>query len=380
MTRRFRRWNRLTLGFVLAVSLSGVALAQAPALPEAAKTANDASSFRPQIAEFTAHFAKQMMEGDAKAVAGARDAFSNAVSGQTTFSFNELYSDALSNALLPAAGHQNIVVRLNVAIATARVAERTNSTRLAPLVRKLLDDASPGVVIWSLRASRPIATAILNDQLLVRNANLVPLIVAAAKRNEKIGAITGEALAALTGPLREQKGTFNASQQQRLVPIIADAVHEILSFRVQQYVTGIPSEPSQDRAGTVFLVDTTYWPLLSDQQKAKTVELTMWTAVLAGRRQVDLGAAARRELLDVISLQGKSLVLIADWTKNTGLRQAADPVSRIGAFSAAQQVVDWVKPLPEAVAATQQFRAVKAPPELQAASADVVAPAAGGAE
>ncbi|HMO24724.1 MAG TPA: hypothetical protein PKB10_00495, partial [Tepidisphaeraceae bacterium] len=356
---------RLMLGFVLAVSPVGPAMGQAPTLPEGAKTANDASSFRPQITSFAAHFAKQMAEGDPKAVAGAREAIVNAVAGQTTFSFNELYADALSTALLPVAGHEN-------------VAERTNSTRLAPLVRKLLDDASPGVVIWALRASRPITISILNDQLLVRNSNLVPAIVAAAKRNEKVGAIIGEALTALTGALRDQRGTFNPGQLQRLVPVVADAVQEILTFRVQQYVTGVPSEASQDRVGTVFLVDPTYWTLLNDQQKAKTAELTMWTAVLAGRRQLGGTGPARRELLDVITLQGKSLVLIGDWMKSTGLRQAADPVARLGPFSSAQQVVDAVKALPEAVAATPQFRNVKAPPELQTAPADVATPAAAG--
>lgn len=362
-------------------ALCSPGLAQAPQLPENVRTSADAGPFRGQIAAFVNGHAAKMKAGTSAELQAARDALINAVSGQPSISFNELYADAINTAMQPLLKESKVAVRLNVAIVVTRVAERTNSARLAPVVRTLLADESPGVVIWSMRASRPLALTILGDPILASN-NLVPAIVEASRKHLGSGPVVAEAYAALTSTLldRGARSTFTTPQLQKIVPAVIDAVQTILSERVRLYTTGIPPEPSIDGPrATLFLLDTQNWQLASEKQKVKTAELSLWSGVLAAQRQSQPEFAARRvELLEVVRYQGRSLVLLADFGQSAALKTAAEDMARVTNFSPAAQVVQSVSDVAAAMQSVPLFKSVQAPPDVLAVPAANAQPAAGG--
>lgn len=361
--------------------LCAPSLVQAQQLPDNVRTAADAGPFRVQIAEFVNTQAARMKSGVPAELQGARDTLITAVAGQPSISFNELYADAINTAMQPLLKETKVAVRLNVAIVVTRVAERTNSARLAPVVKVLLADESPGVVIWSMRAAKPLVLSILSDPILASN-NLVPAIVDAARKNINSGPVAAEAYNALTATLldRTARAAFTTPQLQKLVPAIIDAVQIILAERLKLYETGLPPEASIDGPrATLFLLDTQNWQLASEKQRVKTAELSLWAGVLAARRQSQKEYAARRmELLEVVRYQGRSLVLLADFAQSAALKTAAEDMARVTNFSPAEQVLQSASDVPEAMLSVPLFKSVQPPPDLPSPPAANSQPASGG--
>jgi hypothetical protein len=365
---------------LLVASLSvSSSLAQAPSLPDNVRTAADAGPHRQQITDFVAAQVARLNSGQPADIAAAREALVNAVSGQPSISFNELYADAVNTALTPLAKSPDVALRLNLAIASARIAERTGSVRVAPLIKALLADESAGVALWAMKASRPLVLKLLADPILATNSLAQP-IVASAKKHLSSGPVAAEAYAALTSGLldRTARASYSSAQLQRLVPAIVDAVQEIALARVKLYEQGVPPDPSIDGPrAMLFMLDTQNWALKSDAQKARTAELLLWIGQLAAQRQAQ-DVPNRNELVEVVRFQGRSLVQLADFVSSAALRSAADDMSRVTPFTGAAQVLATTTDIAEALKSVPLFKSVPVPPTVSAGPTTSSAPATGG--
>jgi len=361
--------------------LTSVGHAQTPQLPENVRTSADAGPFRGQIADFVNGHVSKMKSGTPAELSASRDALVAAVGGQPSISFNELYADAVNTAIPTLLKVGKVAVRVNAAIVVTRVAERTSSARLAPVVKALLSDDSPGVAIWAMRAARPLVLSILSDPILASN-NLVPAVIEAVRKHISAGPVAAEAYNALTSALldRSVRSTFTTPQLQKLVPVIIDAVQTIYEIRVKLYEQGIPPEPSVDGKGAMlFLLDTQNWQIASDKQKAKTGELALWSGVLAAKRQSQQEYSTKRaELLEVVRYQGRSLVLLADFTQSATLKTAAEDMARVTNFSPAAQVLQSASDIPEAIKSVPLFKSIQMPPDVLSTPAAGSQPASGG--
>lgn len=361
--------------------LTSVCRAQIPQLPENVRTSADAGPFRGQIADFVNRHVSRMKSGSSAELSASREALVAAVGGQPSISFNELYADAINSAIPTLLKEERVAVRVNAAIVVTRVAERTSSARLAPVVKAMLSDESPGVAIWSMRAARPLLLSILSDPILSSN-NLVPVVVEAASKHLGSGPVAAEAYNALTSALldRSVRSTFTTPQLQKLVPVIIDAVQSILEQRVKLYEQGIPPDPSVDGKGAMlFLLDTQNWQIASEKQKSKTAELALWAGVLAAKRQSQQEYASKRtELLEVVRYHGRSLMLLADFTQSASLKSAAEDMARVTNFSPSAQVLQAASDIPDAVRSVPLFKSVQMPPDVLSVPAAGSQPASGG--
>ena len=92
----------------------------------------------------------------------ARDALIGAVVGgepSASAQFADAYTQALNDALMPLADDPSMPTRLNMAIVVGRIAERTQSLRLKPVVIKLLGDKCDPVVLWAVKATKALLPA-----------------------------------------------------------------------------------------------------------------------------------------------------------------------------------------------------------------------------
>jgi hypothetical protein len=140
-----------------------------------------------------------------------------------------------------------VAVRLNTAIVTATLTDNGQVTDVPTesVVVLLLGDKDPCVVLWGVRAAKPMVQWMLmlgtagqaNPPIATRP--LVGAIVKAVKNNgtsEIAGFIASDAYTALAV---DQIPGQTAAQVQALVPPLVSPILDILEFRLSQYKSGV---------------------------------------------------------------------------------------------------------------------------------------------
>ena len=260
-----------------------LALAAAPAamgqsLPQAVITSPNATQSAGQIESFVKAQVQRLGGTDMAEVARARDALVNPViSSSASGSFLGEYSSHLNAALLPLTGATiDARVRLNVAIVTARVAERSGAADFGPLVTALVNDPSPGVALWGIKAAKSVLPTVMNSPQLRAQDQMAPAVLAAAKRLPSSAAVAEDAYDALS--LRLNNGAevakLPAGVFGQALPIAFKNVGALLEFRLGLYAGGkTPAGPSADAAAANFMLDSNVWRSLAPAEQRGAVGL-----------------------------------------------------------------------------------------------------------
>ena len=352
------RWTAVVLG--IGLSFGGYAHGQA-AIPSAVRSATTISDTeRNAISGFIQAQTDKLSGKVPAAQNDARDAPVGAVVGgelPASAQFADAYAQALNDALMPLADDPSMPTRLNTAIVVGRIAERTQSLRLKPVVIKLLGDKCDPVVLWAVKATK----ALLPMQLKLRAASDDPMLVALvpAVQDNLAGPVTQMAYEALRLNLQQDRGNVS----QPMLQIVVPRTHELLKARLALYKDGFPDTPVVDTLATSFLIDAQVWRAESEQERTTTAQLITDMLTFASRRAAAMTDPAdgpdRDDIVQAINLLGSAVTVVAEAQNKPALKEAASAVKDLSNTSDGAAIMKVCDDLTSVIA--EQFSGVKVP-------------------
>ena len=343
---------------IFAVS-SALAQTTAPASPAALRKANllfsikSADSLKPEeIALINSAVAENfaaLLDPSPAVQQSAREAIINdsRAVGNPSAAFSNAYAQAVvSNITAPAiANAKPIRVRLNAAVALARVAEAIQNPKLEPAVLMFLANNQPyGLRLWGVKAAKGIL-----PELAKANAaqKLLAAVMATVKKYPD-GAMTADAYEAL---------------QVRDAAMI-NAMLDVIYFRVALYKKGLPEDPQAEAGPFGFFTKVDVWTLtLTPAQRVKVMQAFCDVLVLAAYHgDAQQGLGSRELLVQVVIGVCQSLQVAAqpDLIGNKDLEAAAMTAIRIIKTSGAN-LTQAVKDIPPVIRKIKGYEAVAEP-------------------
>lgn len=259
--------------------------------------------------------------------AAAREALSNAPAAEPAASaaFNDAYSQAVNEAMLPVADNASVRVRLNAAIVVSRVAAKTGTVRLKPAALKFIADKADPVVLWGVKAHGSLIPAQLRMQPKADDPLLKGLVP--ALKGHLSSPVTQEAYEALRLNIIQDRKNVTPEMIKAVVPVMQD----LLAMRIAEYQNGIPDNPLVDTIATTFLSDEDVWREETPAQRTRTGQLIVdLIASAAGRTaSFDSDRESKESLIKTIRLLASASRVIADSIGKPELGNAALPVSKV---------------------------------------------------
>jgi hypothetical protein len=383
--------SRSLLSSILLFTLAGLvvpaAQAQTTASPPAAAPAAaaptgnlDAYKTTPSAAPITAwvngHVAA--MSSGAAAAASSREAIiAEVASGKVAPSatFLATFAGALDAAVVPALQNtKSYEARLNAAIAVTRVANAEGGASLANSTIALLNDESPFVVLWGVKASQPVLAAMLRNPAANSKGLLDAILGAVTKHgNGPIGgAIVAEAYESLCIDYQDP----NAKQRPSGAALakVIGPMQDLLKLRVDQYKTGIPPEPLADQRGTAFLAFGAVWDLHKPAEKLTSMQRMSDLVGLAAQQVQNASPGDKDSLAQLIKLVASAIAVVPE---SKTVQDKIIPATKITAATPAPQIVAAVQPIAGALQSIKAFATLPPPPAATSGGAgDAGEPAA----
>jgi hypothetical protein len=331
--------RRLISVAVLGMTLSlggSVSYAQTAGIPQGVKTAATVTDTdRGTIRLFISAQVAKLTGDKPAAQAEAREALVNEASGIGAATSSAAYQDAycalLNDALVQLAASPSPKVRLNAAIVAARVTDRVNSAKLEPAILKFLQDKSPSVFLWGVKAARQAIPVIASGA----NPSADPLLsgFVAAIHDRLSAEVSQEAYEALR--LNIAVMSDRKQMTPKMVQAVVPEMQKLLEARTAQYKNGVPADPAADALGTSFLVDGSVWAAQDAKQQTRTMQLMVDMVSAASKRAVSFDPkdsatrAKREEVLEAIRRVARSMQAGGEVIKNDTLSTAAVAVSKL---------------------------------------------------
>lgn len=354
---------------------------QTGGVPSEVKTATNIAPHKEALQTFITSQVQKLMSDDALQQSQGRDALLAEVNPvgvtQPSPTYLDAYADMLSSALLPALKpDQPMRTRLNAAIVTARIAERTESQRLLPVVLAVLEDEADPVVLWGIKAARWILPTVMKNPVLQQTQRLLPAIVPAAKAHAQgplSGAIVREAYDAVSldviDPARGKRVT------DPMIAQVIDHMHGLMALRIEQYRKSVPAEPSAELRPTLFLVNGRVWSQHKPEQQVRSVQLMSDLLSLGAQHAASGETSAERDQLPVmVQRTGSALAVIPEIGSNPAAAGALKPVMEVGPTTPGLEIKKRVDPVFEALRSIDRFKGLNPPPVLGADAAAAAAP------
>lgn len=329
----------LTGAFALASLL--VATAHAADLPNDVVTAQDASPFKAAIEKYVreqVQFVQKHDESSGKAREELCKQAESTPNKQVSASFQLIYTDALVASLSPLqARNAPIEDRLNAAIIIARNANATRSLNMQSAVVTLLDDESPAVALWGVKAAGALLPSVLQGGFNANNEKLTSGIVGAVKNHPTSGPIVQDAYRALD--LSSAKPPLPALGLNKAT----DAINAILAERVSQYVVSVPTDPQVDRDPANYLwrdavlAAAAPKPGAASKQRDEAVQNLVNLLSVSGSRFFEAKIAAdRTNLQGVTEAAAGAMQNIMTSLGNKDAAATFRPMLKVGQLSPAQ--------------------------------------------
>lgn len=358
--------NGLLTGMVVAGVVWGAPSAWAD-LPNDIRTSQNASSQASAITNYVEALVKTIRGPDAKAASDARRELCEQVENrpggpQVAAGFQLTYAGIVVNAIQPMLKSPEVADRLNAAIIVYRLCNATKLPSLQPAVQTLLADESEAVALWGVKSAGTLIPSVLSTGFTSNNEKLTTGILEAVKKHPESGPIIQDAYKAL-----DVSGVSGLPLAG--VAKAAEAMNQLLAFRIQLYIKGIPVDIHADRDPTLFL-----WKVVSSNDpelaKKSVQNLINLLAVTAQRFVETPGGEVKDRLKRVCESAAASLIVIFQTLQTPGPIAAFNPFKSIGIINATQ----LSSMLQNAVAETRKvslFAEIKDPPSVEPAQARV---------
>ena len=313
------------------------------------------------IQQFVENAVKNLTSDDPDKQARGRDdlaagAALNDATAQASPVYLDAYATAVAKALTPLTQHEDMRVRLNAAIATARVAERAGNTRLADLAVKFMNDKTSAVALWGVKAGRRMLPVSIQAG---GNNVLLPALGQSVQRYLLITPIVIEVYDALALDVLNPQNRPSDAMIKTVVPPMLQVFHT----RVGSYGAAVPPDPAIDNVASEFFVSQSVWKVMTPQQRTEAVQLMADLISFAGQHAALMEGADRQPLIAVFKRTGAALQVIGDSMQNSTLSNAAKEVQKVSTGMEALDISKRTDALAEALKAP--FPGVKPSPKLQ---------------
>jgi hypothetical protein len=351
----------------------------AESIPAEARTSPDPTPFEAQIKAFVEAQAQKLANADdPDGQSEAREALVKAVDdADATPAYLDMYARTLNPVLVEMAKNENMRVRLNAAIVTARVAEKANNNRLAEAASAFVKDKTTAVAMWGVRAAEAIMPALMRDQVGAQNP--LPAEVIAALGEHPIAPIVEDAYDALS------LGLFtNPNATPPGLKAVVPHMLDLLDYRVQIYAQQIPEQPiAEQKAGLFFQKRVVWQQTMDDEQRARAMQLLSDLLTLSSQHTDKASQSEKDQLARMISQIGQSISVIGgDYLQSNALSGAGDRIVPITPQTPAPEIRQRVQYLYPVLKQINEFSKIQpappiVPPKPAADAADAAGPEAG---
>jgi len=348
---------------VLCSFIGAASPAGAQVISNAIKTAPDVTASRAQIQQYIDAAAKRLMSEDPDEQSKARNLLIDGVNltggasatGQLSAAYLDTYATAAAKSLTPLTSNPDTRIRLNAAIATARIAEKANNLRLSDLAIRFMNDKSAAVALWGVKAARAMVPAAVVGP---PNNPLMPALIKIVQRNP-LGPVVNEIYQALSLGIFD---TGAAPQRPNPVQIKAVVPNMLGVFRqrVNAYQRGtIPTDPSVDNVAAEFLTYSPVWTQMTPAQQTQAMQAVSDLLGFAGQYAELATGDERQALLPVFQRTGKALQVVGETMNLPGVVKAAKDVQGISSGMDGTEVRNRADAVALALKAAPQFATVK---------------------
>lgn len=318
------------------------------------RTATNVGPFLNQITSYINERVWKLSGSDPVAQSSAREDLVSEVAppaggGKLSPAFQASYAGLLNDQLLKLSHSKDTRVRLNAAIVAAKVAEGAQNAALAPAVTALVSDPSDAVAWWALRAAKSV---IPHD-----NGQLVLVIVQIGQTRPGVAHAAYDALAIA-------HAAIPGANTARVLSATTSAVHAILRSRIDQYKTGIPSDPLAESRAMSYLVGKKEYETQTAAQRLTTAQMISDLLSMAAKRAADVANDKRMELAIMIGKVGGAASVVGQREGNPTVEQLGGTINRLPRNATAEEMQAAVKPLFTALTGIEKFRKLTAPPEI----------------
>lgn len=317
----------ITMLLGIGLGLAAQAFAQTAISPSVKSASTISQTDLSAIKQFVQAQTARLTSTDPVQQAAGREALSNATIGEPPASaaFNDAYSQAVNDAMLPLADDASVRVRLNAAIVVSRVASRTATVRLKPAALKFIADKADPVVLWAVKAHGSLIPAQLRMQPKADDPLLKGL--APALKGHLSSPIILEAYEALRLNIVQDRKNVTPEMIKAVVP----TMQELLALRISEYQNGVPSNPIADTIATTFLVDGDVWRQQTPAQRTRSAQLIVDLLASAAARTAsfDNDRDGKDALIQTIRFLSSAAQVMAGNVGKPQLGSAAMPVAKV---------------------------------------------------
>ena len=346
------------LGFLLlSVVFAGPASGQ---LTNAIKQAPDIAPHRQTIQSYIDTHVKTLAGEDDEKRGTARERLIEGVSSDSPLSpvYLDFYAGALNKALLPLAKHENMHVRLNAAVAAAKVAQKAENARLVEAAIAFMNDKSGAVALWGVKAAR----------------YMLPGIVQQGEKNQLTPAMFQAVQRSITSPIVVEvydalaMNVFDPAQKPNpaALKVTIPEMVRVLRHRVGMYrFPPGPPEPSVDNVAAEFLLYTPVWQQMTPAQRTEVMQTIADLIGFAGQHAEVMLPEERGPLLPVFVRTGKAIQVVGEELKNKALADAAQSVQKISSQTDGAEIAKRTADVLTAMKSSPQFAKLKDTPKLE---------------
>ncbi len=351
------RLRRLALVPLLSFVFAGAASGQ---ITNAIKQAPDVAAHRQTIQSYVDTNVKVLAGADEEKRRDARERLVAGVisDGEASPVFLDFYAGALNKALLPLAKHEEMHVRLNAAVAAARVAQRANNARLAEVAVAFMNDKSPAVALWGVKAARHMLPSVVQQG---EKNPLTPTMVQVAQRSVT-APIVVEVYDAFTMDVFDLSKKTPPATLKAVIPQML----RVFRNRIELYkLPSGPAEPAADNIAAEFLTYQPVWQQMSPAQRTEAMQAIADLLGYAGQHAEIMLPEERNALLPVFRRTGKALQVVGDDLRSKEIAEAAQNVQKISSQMDGPDITKRTAAVLDALKSTKEFAALKATPKLE---------------
>lgn len=355
-----RLGNGLLMGMIVAGVVWGAPSARAN-LPDDIRTSQNAAAQASAIASYVEALVKTIRGSDAKASSDARRELFEQVenrpgSPQISAAFQLTYCGIVLDAIQPMLKSQELADRLNAAIIIYRLCNATKLANLQPAVQTLLADESEAVALWGVKSAGALIPTVLASSFSTSNEKLTTGILEAVMKHPESGPIIQDAYKAL------DVSAINGLPSTGITKA-TEAMNQLLAFRIQLYVKGLPVDIQADRDPTLFL-----WKVVSSKEPElarKSVQNLINLLSVTVQRFLETPAGDIKERLKRVSESAAgSLIVIFQSLRTPDPVPVFNPFKNVGMINP-KQISSLLQNAVSETRKVSLFSEIKDPPAVE---------------
>ena len=335
--------------------LSGIAAsARAADLPAAVRSAAPADEFKAPIGKYVSEQLARVAGSDPKAAGQARDELYKQVESTQVFtpsaSFQTIYVSAVLSNIGNLQNSPDVLVRLNAAIIVCKLCDATGLSQLSDPVLKALNDPSPAVCLWGMKATKSLLPPVLAVPLNQQNQKLTPAMVAAVKSHHDIASLVQDAYDALTLPL-------TPPSPASALNLTASTSCDILNIRIADYKTGVAANPLVDNTPLLYVSRSDVIQAMTPALRVKAVQAVCDLLVVCVRRAATTPPGSGRD--DLYNLASRSAGGLSVMLSGTPAAGQFAGLGKLPGASTGKEIIDNTVAAVRALSSTPEYKAIK---------------------